>query len=76
MSIFIYDSFKFIQALVLGEDLQGHAFVRLKTDNQLVVGKVLLVRIKNVMRRRLEVDDDLGQLFGEAFTSANVKRDT
>src|SRR5690554_3952909 len=63
-----------VEPLVFGEDLQGHAFIWLQADNQLVVGQVLLVRIKYVVWRRLEVNDDLGKLLGQALAGADIKR--
>src|SRR5690349_24061183 len=63
-----------VQALFLGHHTQGNAFVRLQADNQLVADLQALLGSENVVRRFLEVDDDLRQLLRHALAGTQVKR--
>src|SRR5690606_12404831 len=53
---------------------QRNALLRLQADDQLVADQLTLLRGKDVVRRRLEVDNDLRQLLRHALAGTQVER--
>ncbi len=65
-----------VQALLLGHHAQGNTFVRLQADDQLVADLQALLGGEDIVRRFLEVDDDLRQLLRHALAGTQVERHT
>jgi len=63
-----------VQALLLGHHTQGNPFVRLQANDQFVADLQALLGGEDVVRRFLEMDDDLRQLLRHALAGAQIER--